>query len=98
MVLVDPTSPVLTGLSGAEAARRLATDGPNRLPAPKRRSDLRRFGDQLVHFFALMLWAAGFLAFVAGLPQLGVAISAVVVLNAVFAFVQEHRADRASQR
>src|SRR5690606_22237603 len=54
------------GLSSAEAAARLASDGPNRLPPPRRRSPLRRFVDQLVHFFALMLWGAGALAFVAG--------------------------------
>jgi magnesium-transporting ATPase (P-type) len=34
---------------------------------------------------------------VAGLPQLGIAIVAVVVLNAVFAFVQERRADHAAE-
>lgn len=51
---------------------------------------------QFVHFFALMLWAAGALAFVARLPQLGVSIFLVVAFNAVFAFVQEHRAERAA--
>ena len=65
---------------------------------PRRPGPLRRLGRQLVHFFALMLWAAGTLAFLAGLPQLGVAIFAIVVLNAVFAFAQEGRADRASDR
>lgn len=53
---------------------------------------------QLVHFFAIMLWVAGALALIGGLPQLGVAIFAVIVVNAVFAFVQEHRADRAAER
>ena len=51
-----------------------------------------------MHFFAAMLWVAGVLAFAAGLPQLGVAIFLVVLLNAVFAFVQENRADRAAER
>jgi magnesium-transporting ATPase (P-type) len=86
------------GLTSADAADRLARDGPNQLPAPRRPSGLRRFADQLVHFFALMLWVAGILAFLAGLPELGIAIYAVVVLNAVFAFVQESRADRAADR
>jgi magnesium-transporting ATPase (P-type) len=53
---------------------------------------------QVVSFFALMLWVAGALAFVAGMPQLGVAIFVVVGINAAFAFVQEHRAERAAQR
>ena len=86
------------GLTDTEARARLARDGPNRLPPPRHPSSLRRFVDQLVHFFALMLWVAAVLAFVAGLPQLGVAIAVVVVLNAGFAFVQESRADRAAER
>ena len=54
--------------------------------------------DQLVHFFALMLWAAAVLAFVGGMPQLGWAIIAVViVVNGVFSFAQEYRAERATR-
>ncbi|MDC5698551.1 cation-transporting P-type ATPase [Intrasporangium calvum] len=86
------------GLSSAEAAARLATDGANVLPEPRRRSLARRFVGELVHFFAIMLWVAGGLALGAGLPQLGVAIFAVVVINAVFALAQETRADRAAAR
>jgi magnesium-transporting ATPase (P-type) len=86
------------GLDSQAAHERLVRDGPNRLPPPHRPSALRRLARQLVHFFALMLWVAGVLALVGGLPQLGVAIFAVVVLNAVFAFVQESRADRAAER
>ena len=86
------------GLTSEAAAARLVQDGPNRLPAPVRRPAWRRFADQLLHFFALMLWVAGGLAFVAGLPALGVAIFVVIVLNAVFAFIQESRADHAADR
>ena len=64
------------------------------LPLPPRTPAWRRLAEQMVHFFALMLWVAGVLAFVAGMPQLGVAIFVVVVVNGVFAFVQEQRADR----
>jgi len=45
-----------------------------------------------------MLWVAGGLAILAGMPQLGLAIFVVIVVNAIFAFVQEHRAERASQK
>ncbi len=86
------------GLTSADAAELLRRDGPNVLPPPRRPSSLRRLVRQLTHFFALMLWAAAVLAFVGGLPQLGIAIIAVVILNAVFAFVQESRADRAADR
>jgi magnesium-transporting ATPase (P-type) len=86
------------GLTTAEALSRRAEHGPNRLPAPARPSVARRLGAELTHFFAVMLWVAGLLALVAGLPTLGIAIFAVVVLNAVFAFAQQARADHAADR
>lgn len=88
----------LSGLTATEAAERLARDGRNVLPPPRRPSALRRFVKELTHFFALMLWVAAVLGFIAGMPQLGVAIIVVIVLNAVFAFIQESRADRAAER
>lgn len=87
-----------TGLSTAEAAARRAEQGPNRLPEPRRPSAARRFAGELTHFFALMLWVAGALGIVARLPELGLAIFAVILLNAVFAFAQQARADRAAER
>ncbi len=93
-----PQPAVLLGLSAAEAQRRRQRFGPNELPPPHRTPAWRRFVDQLVHFFALMLWVAGALALVAGLPTLGIAIFIVIVLNAAFAFVQESRADQAAER
>ena len=89
---------MIGGLTPAEAAARLAIDGRNELPSPRKPSAVERFTRQLVHFFALMLWVASVLALLAGLPELAIAIAAVIVLNAVFAFVQEHRADRAAER
>ena len=86
------------GLSVEEAALRLRRDGPNVLPTVKRRHGWRKFVAQMTHFFALLLWGAGILALIAGMPQLGVAIFVVVVVNALFAFVQEQRADHAAQR
>jgi magnesium-transporting ATPase (P-type) len=52
----------------------------------------------MVHFFAILLWGAGTLAFVASMPGLGVAIFTVVVINDLFAFAQEYRAERAAER
>ena len=76
----------------------LARSGPNVLPPPKRSPAAWQFARQLFHFFAVMLWVAAGLALVAGMPQLSVAITAVIVLNGTFAFIQEHRADRAAER
>ncbi|MFZ4584369.1 MAG: cation-translocating P-type ATPase [Acidimicrobiia bacterium] len=83
------------GLTSAEAASRLTRDGPNALPPPPQSPAVLEFARQLVHFFAIMLWVAAVLAFVAGLPQLSVAIAVVVVVNGTFAFVQEYRAEHA---
>jgi potassium/sodium efflux P-type ATPase len=56
---------------------------------------VRQLFDQLFHFFALMLWVAAGLAFVGRMPQLGIAIIVVIVVNGVFSFAQEYRAERA---
>jgi magnesium-transporting ATPase (P-type) len=83
------------GLSAGEAAARLDRDGPNLLPEPRRPSLLRELAGQLTHFMALLLWAAGILAFVSGTPELGWAIWSVVLINGAFSFWQERRAERA---
>lgn len=86
------------GLTTVEASARRARDGANTLPAAKRPSVFRRLLGELTHFFAVLLWAAAALAFFAKLPQLSVAIVAVIVLNGVFALIQQARADRAADR
>jgi magnesium-transporting ATPase (P-type) len=88
----------LGGLTNAEAAARLRQQGPNSLPSRKARPAWRQLAAQMVHFFALMLWVAGALAILAGMPQLGLAIFAVILLNGTFAFVQEYRAEQASEK
>ena len=98
MTTADRTSAVRTGLTSSEAARRLAADGRNVLPPPPIVHPWHRLLGQFTHFFALMLWVAAVLAFVAGMPQLAVAIVVVIIVNGVFAFVQEQRAERAAER
>ena len=46
---------------------------------------------------ALLLWVAGALAFIARAPQLGWAIWAVILINALFSFWQEFKAERTLQ-
>jgi magnesium-transporting ATPase (P-type) len=86
------------GLRATEAAAQLERDGPNVLPVSPPPPAWRLLLAQMVHFFAVLLWSAGALAFVAGMPQLGVAIFIVVVINGIFAFAQEYRAERAAER
>ncbi|MEV4134640.1 cation-transporting P-type ATPase [Dactylosporangium sp. NPDC049742] len=101
----DPREPVdllmrdlrctATGLSGREAARRLLVHGPNELTRRQRRRWWRDLGRQLIHPLAVLLWLAAALALATGTPTLAVAIAAVVLINALFAFVQEQHAERA---
>src|ERR1019366_784251 len=86
------------GLTSAEAGDRLRLAGSNLLPTRPRTPAWRQCAAQMLHFFALMLWAAGGLAILAGMPQLGIAIFVVIIVNGLFAFVQEYRAERASEK
>ena len=83
------------GLTSREAERRLVAYGPNELLRRGGTSWPRELAKQFLHPLALLLWLAAALAFVGGAPVLGVAIVAVIVLNAVFAFAQERQAERA---
>jgi calcium-translocating P-type ATPase len=88
----------LAGLTSSTAAARLAADGANELPAFPPPPAWRRIAAQLLHFFALMLWVAGALAIAGGMPELGIAIFLVIVVNGLFACAQEHRAEKAALR
>ena len=87
----------LSGLEGREAARRLVQYGPNEITRSEGPGRWRELARQFTHPLALLLWAAAVLAFVGGIPALAVAIIAVIVLNAVFAFAQEVQAERATE-
>jgi magnesium-transporting ATPase (P-type) len=100
MKVVGPSRsppPAAEGLTAAVAAERLREHGPNAIEAAPRPRHWHRFLSQFVHLFALLLWAGAALAWLGGLPQLSAAIAAVIVINAVFAFVQEYRAERATE-
>jgi len=83
------------GLSDREAARRLIIYGPNELSDRGRRQWPAELIRQLTHPLALVLAVAAVLAWVSGTPSLAIAIAAVIVLNAAFAFFQEMQAVRA---
>jgi Cation transporter/ATPase, N-terminus/E1-E2 ATPase len=86
------------GLTPAEAQARIEKYGPNILPRRPPIPVWRQLLAQLVHFFAVMLWIAGLLAILAGVLQLGFAIFVVILLNGLFAFFQEYRAEHTSDR
>jgi sodium/potassium-transporting ATPase subunit alpha len=90
------------GLDSAEAARRFAEYGPNRVEEIRGEPLALRFAREFTHFFAFILWLAAGLAFLAehydpgkGMATLGYAIIGVIVVNGVFSFWQEYRAERA---
>ena len=85
------------GLRSREAGRRLEQHGPNEIERREGPSHLRELARQFSHPLALLLWAAAGLAVLGGILPLAVAIVAVIVLNAVFAFVQELQAERATE-
>ena len=86
------------GLSSDRAAQLLKEAGPNQLPAEKPVPQWRKLWGEMTHFFALMLWCAAALAFIADMPQLAVAIIVVVIVNGVFAHIQQERAQHAAAR
>ena len=90
------------GLSEDEADRRLAEFGPNAITAARKRPLWLRFLGQFTHFLAVLLWVAAGLSFLSeylhpgeGMFALGYAILGVIVINAVFTFIQEYRAEKA---
>lgn len=85
----------IDGLSEREAARRLETYGPNRLPEGLRQSALTRFLLQFHNLLIYVLLAAGVLAAVIGHGTDALVIFAVVLVNAIIGFIQEGRAEKA---
>jgi calcium-translocating P-type ATPase len=83
------------GLAPREAARRLVVHGPNELARRGGRRWPRELLAQFTQPLAALLALAAVLAWVGGSRALCLAVVAVILLNAGFAFVQEMQAERA---
>ena len=83
------------GLSSAEAARRLAADGPNRIARQEATPAWRMLARQLASPLVWLLLGACVVSAALGEVPEAIAIGAIVVLNAIVGFFQEHRAERA---
>ncbi len=88
---VDPDH----GLDVAEAAERLRTYGPNRLPQGKKKGPLMRFLAQFNNILVYVLLTAGFIKLMLSLWLDASIIFAVVLLNSLLGFLQEGRAEKA---
>jgi len=89
-------SDLTAGLTSAEAQQRLRNYGPNLLQRWRVDPWQLKLLRNLFSFFAILLWIAALLCFIPGvdLPQLGIAILAVILVNGLFAFLQEYKSDR----
>lgn len=94
------------GLEDQEASRRRNVYGPNPLPPSRGRSVLRELADQLTNMFAVVLIVSAGLTVLTYLLtsprdvanlELTFGILAVVVLNPLIGFAQEHAAERTSE-
>jgi len=83
------------GLSAAEAASRLAKNGPNVLVSAPRRSPWAIFFGQFTDVLVLVLLAAAVVSGVIGDVEDTVVIAVILVLNAAIGFFQEYRAENA---
>ncbi|WP_371055972.1 cation-transporting P-type ATPase [Rhodosalinus sp. K401] len=93
--LLDAFATGPDGLGAGEAARRLAEQGPNRLPEPPAPNPVLRF---LGHFHNVLIYVLIASAAVTAALQHWIdtgVILAVVLVNAVIGYIQEGRAEQA---
>ncbi len=91
----------IEGLAPEEAYARLQQYGPNELRVKQDTPLYVRFLQQFKNFFAVLLIVGGLLALLAdkldpgqGNLYIAIALFAVVVLNAIFTFVQEYQSEK----
>lgn len=85
------------GLTTVQAEALLSSHGRNILREQKQRPLILTFLSEFTSPMAILLWVGGVVALVAGIVELGVAVFAVNVINGVFGFWQEYRAERATE-
>jgi len=83
------------GLTGAEAAARLARDGPNSIAGARRHTGVRLFLSQFTDPIVLILAAGTVLSLALGDITDSLIIFAIILASAVLGFWQEHRAGTA---
>ena len=85
------------GIGREDAEKRLHKYGPNTIAEKKGKPLIVRFLSNFTHLMAILLWVGAIVGFVAQMPQLGVAIILVNIINGLFSFFQEFRAEKATE-
>ncbi|RYL93433.1 cation-transporting P-type ATPase [Sporolactobacillus sp. THM7-4] len=85
------------GLASDEARSRLQRYGFNEIQEAKKSPLISKFIANFTHLLAILLWIASILSFIGGMPELGWTIILVIVINAVFSFWQEFKAEQATE-
>ncbi|MEG1731339.1 MAG: HAD-IC family P-type ATPase, partial [Oscillospiraceae bacterium] len=95
------TQSTMTGLSSAEAAKRLEENGPNKLAVGKKDSLIKRFFKQMADPMIIILVAAALVSGIIAATQPGesfadvIIILFVVIVNSVLGVYQESKAEKA---
>lgn len=85
------------GLTQMQAQENQKKYGKNLIEEKKKKSMILTFLSNFIHLMAILLWVGGAIAFIAGMAELGVAIWLVNVINGIFSFWQEFRAEKATE-
>jgi Ca2+-transporting ATPase len=85
------------GLNETEAEKNLHSFGRNAIQRIRKKPLYLKFLSNFTHLMALLLWVGGIIAFAAQMPQLGIAVWMVNVINGIFSFWQEYRAEKATE-
>ncbi len=85
------------GLSQDDAEKRLQRYGQNVITKVRGKSLWIKFLANFTHLMAILLWAGGAVGFLAQMPQLGIAIWMVNIINGAFSFWQEFKAEKATE-
>lgn len=86
----------MEGLSTQEARKRLDLYGKNRINKKKQTSMFKKLLANFSSLMALLLWGSGLLAIFSGIVELGISIFCVNIINGLFSFFQEFKAEKAT--
>lgn len=86
----------MRGLSREEAEKRLKQYGKNELEQKKQDSMIKKLLANFTSLMALLLWGGGLMAVISGALELGISIFCVNLINGLFSFFQEFKAEKAT--